>query len=659
MEHKKIKNTLIRIGLLLVGAILTFLVVANYQKSNNMIEIVGLPEKNELSSDVGVRIVEITVDGKKVDFSKLQLEDGWSITEDGMLAFYNKEKAIAQLIPCEGKEIAISFLQQNCLGKAEIRTSNSIITFDTYKNTEWNITKVNVNISNLQHYSYEFALIFCFICLGILLINSIYGIFTKREQKNVYKLKNEIEKSVYLKFVRNTTSFIILSLLISIICTIITYPGILYSDSFARINLYYVINDSIKKLFSGQRQIINASAWMTLTPSYFITMCINITGNVAMYTFFQAFLFIYLSLLLVKRLATKYKNLQYVILLVNPIIWGVCTYYEPGIGCICGITILVLILTKHNIIQNKIDKILDIICIVFGSFITFGYRANSFTIIPVLLVAIFLYYKDKLNRIKNILALLLGLILVSAIPKVMNINTMSSLSAGFVWEILSTIQNMEEEDKEKYITYLDEVGGEGATKDAIKVNNFDNVNGWLWSTKLDTYNLSKEGNSKIIINKYIQLALNEPIYFLNNKVKFIKRTLGIGKPLILSEYNYDYNNYLKDFGWNTTVQRNKFIDIYTDFLDSNLIFRIPIVIFIVSALLLLFLKLKKKRLKFEMFLFFIAIFYYLAFLINNQSFEYRYFFPSLYLLLIMDVSIIVNNINFGIIKFRGDKNDLR
>ena len=113
MEHKKIKNTLIRIGLLLVGAILTFLVVANYQKSNNMIEIVGLPEKNELSSDVGVRIVEITVDGKKVDFSKLQLEDGWSITEDGMLAFYNKEKAIAQLIPCEGKEIAISFLQQN------------------------------------------------------------------------------------------------------------------------------------------------------------------------------------------------------------------------------------------------------------------------------------------------------------------------------------------------------------------------------------------------------------------------------------------------------------------------------------------------------------------------------------------------------------------
>ena len=234
MEHKKIKNTLIRIGLLLVGAILTFLVVANYQKSNNMIEIVGLPEKNELSSDVGVRIVEITVDGKKVDFSKLQLEDGWSITEDGMLAFYNKEKAIAQLIPCEGKEIAISFLQQNCLGKMEVIMANYTIKIDTYGDTEWKIKEVKFQMETDVFINYTVIL------LVLIIISILWAFYTN-------KLLNK-------KVLFNSTVFVICSICLYFNFTTFTtdYGDTnfdLWSENIMVADLNYHDNYSNKKVF--------------------------------------------------------------------------------------------------------------------------------------------------------------------------------------------------------------------------------------------------------------------------------------------------------------------------------------------------------------------------------------------------------------------------
>ena len=43
-----------------------------------------------------------------------------------------------------------------------------------------------------------------------------------------------------------------------------------------------------------------------------------------------------------------------------------------------------------------------------------------------------------------------------------------------------------------------------------------------------------------------------------------------------------------------------------------------------------------------LFLFGLAVFYYGAFLINAQSFELRYFYPSLYLMWIMDMGILLD-----------------
>ena len=58
------------------------------------------------------------------------------------------------------------------------------------------------------------------------------------------------------------------------------------------------------------------------------------------------------------------------------------------------------------------------------------------------------------KKVWTTVAIMVGFVLVLATPKVLNIDTMSSSMAGFVWEILTTIDNMEAEKKEEYIDYL-------------------------------------------------------------------------------------------------------------------------------------------------------------------------------------------------------------
>lgn len=59
-----------------------------------------------------------------------------------------------------------------------------------------------------------------------------------------------------------------------------------------------------------------------------------------------------------------------------------------------------------------------------------------------------------------------------AVPKALNIDTMSSY-AGFInWEMVSTIQSMDEEKQSQYITYLDDVFGKEATATAVANNSY-------------------------------------------------------------------------------------------------------------------------------------------------------------------------------------------
>ena len=457
------------------------------------------------------------------------------------------------------------------------------------------------------------------------------------------------QKFYYFSKIREDVGILIICLLISVLCVLITYPGILYSDSFARIATADSIIFRINQMFHGGVYDSTISSWLTLTPSIFIALSKLLTGNIAFYTFTQAFLFFSVTYFFIKRISFCYKKIQYILFAICPMIWCVSIYYEAGIGCVTGICALVLILDNIDVEKSRTDTIIEYMLIVFFSFVTFGYRANAFTIIPVLL-AFIITTKTKVKiKILSVSMIFIGILFTSIVPLVLNINTMSSVSAGFVWEVLTSIQSLEPEKQELYSDYFDDIGGAGSTIDALQRSDEKSVNGFIWYSKLNNYVISSGNSPKIILEKYINFIVSEPKAYFQTKWNFILNSLGINKQLICSEYYYDDYQYdsMSNYQFNDSLQRMLFVKVYNKF---NSIFGFytctPWVVFAISVVLFFISYIRKyRKRKLQLFVFLLSFFYYGAYLINTQFFGLRYFYPSLYLLTILNCSILFNVIN--------------
>ena len=125
---------------------------------------------------------------------------------------------------------------------------------------------------------------------------------------------------------------------------------------------------------------------------------------------------------------------------------------------------------------------------------------------------------------------------------------------------------------------------------------------------------------------------------------FINRTLGINQPLSNVEYYYDNNNIMRDYGMKDTTLRKIVVDSYNDFLDTFTFFRLPYLWFIVCTLSVLFKVRISKKDEYVpvILLYLVAVLYYAGFLVNTQSFEFRYFFPSFYILALIILSVLTD-----------------
>ena len=456
-------------------------------------------------------------------------------------------------------------------------------------------------------------------------------------------MKSNLKKSYYIQKLKENMNIIIISFLMALFCTFITYPGVWYSDSYTRVSFADTILDCMRKFFMGQRNSIVASSWLTVIPSFYMAICKFLTGNIATYTFLQATLFFLATFLLIKRLAKHYKKIQYVFWGLNPLIFCVSIYYEASVLCVASIIFYVLLLDKINIKKQKLDNVIEFILLVFFSFTIFGYRANAFTIIPVLVFYVLKMKMNKTKKIASIASLVLGFILVPIFSWILNITTLSSVSAGFVWEVVSTIQEMDETTQKEYIEYLDDVWGESATKIAIEKSSYQSVVPLL-NTKITFSNISNKGNFQIILSKYLNLIFKETKFFLIAKQKFIGYNLGIIQPLRYVEYDYDRYNIMEKYNFNDGKRRHQFVDLYEKVVKAfSLITLRPWVTFLLSLILILikWFKNDENRKKY-LLIFMLSLFYYGSYLINTQSFEIRYFYPSLYLCMIIDLSIVID-----------------
>ena len=430
---------------------------------------------------------------------------------------------------------------------------------------------------------------------------------------------------------------------LALICTLISYPGIWYSDSYVRVTTGQAVLNAIIKTLTGQRFPLETGNAFTIIPSFFMALSQGLTGHVALYTFMQAFAFFAATFLLIRELNPEHARLHSFLFAVCPLIYGMSVYYEAGVGCAAGMVCLMLLFRRIREEKSQRDRILEFLLVVFASFVTVGYRTNALTIIPVLVFYLLQLKTDKARKGVILLALVVGILVTKALPWAFDIHSDSTASVGIVWEILTVIQRMEPMEQEQYQNYLDEIGGEGATRQALQISRETTAGSFMWSRTLGTETLSVPGATGKVLKKYVHLVLEKPVDWLRVKWDFVRKSLGIGEALDYSEYNYNRWDAMSEFGFNDSLQRHMF---YNSFMKTVRFFGFyilhPWLPFLASLLMHLAETIRqRKKQSFSAFVFWMAVFYYLAYLLDTPAFDFRYFYPSLFLLIILDIEIML------------------
>ena len=433
------------------------------------------------------------------------------------------------------------------------------------------------------------------------------------------------------------------SAVLALICTFVSYPGIWYSDSYVRVETGKAVAVAVFKTLTGHRFPLNTGNAFTVIPSFFMAASVALTGHVALYTYVQAFSFFAAVFLLIREMNPEGRIIQSVLFGLSPLVYGASVYYEANIGSLVGLIGLVLLFRRVKEEKSRKERIIEFLLITLASFVCFGYRTNALTVIPVFVIYQFALRKKWLERIVPLIAMVTGLVLVWAVPLAFDVRSESNGSTGPVWEILTAIQRMAPEDREQYLDYLDEIGGEGSTRIALQDSNENTVDGFMWGSGLNTTVLSAPGATAKVLGKYIQFIRERPAEWLGVKRDFVFKAMGVSAPLDLYEYAYNRWDRMEEYGMRDTPERRKF---YQSFLDVNKAFEFftcrPWVAFLISAVLVLIERIRKSRNReLNSLVFWLAVFYYGAYLIMICVFQQRMFYPSLLLLAVMDAAIVM------------------
>ncbi len=436
------------------------------------------------------------------------------------------------------------------------------------------------------------------------------------------------------------------SAVLALLCTLISYPGIWYSDSYVRVTTGGAVLNAVVKTLTGHRAPLETGNAFTVIPSFFMAVSQGLTGHVALYTFVQAFAFFAACFLLIREMNPGSWKIQAVLFACCPLIYGMSVYYEAGVGCVTGIAALMLLFRRAGEEKDRPGRAAEWLLVMFFSFVTFGYRTNALTILPVLGYALIRLSQPIKRKALLALALLAGLIMTWALPWIFDVHSQSTASVGFVWEILTAIQRMPAEEQEQYQDYLDEIGGEGATRAALAVCTEESAGSFMWGEPLGTEQLSAPGATGKAIGKYLQLMAEKPGIWFGVKRDVMERSLGIQGSLDTSEYCYNRWDQMGEYGFNDSLQRKAFYQSFLSVCYALEPFVLhPWVAFLITGLLMALAWFRKSpRRALYAWTAWMAVFYYLAYLLDTPAYDFRYFYPSMLLMLILDTAILMNGI---------------
>ncbi len=435
---------------------------------------------------------------------------------------------------------------------------------------------------------------------------------------------------------------LVLGAVLALMCTLLSYPGIFYSDSYVRVETGRAVLNSIVKTLTGHRFILETDNAFTVIPSFFMALSFGLTGHVALYTFAQSFSLFAAVFLLIRELNPPGRRLLTALFALSPLVYGASVYYEANVGCAAGIILLAILLRKDREPGTKRGRAAEFLLAAFASFVIVGYRTNALTVIPVFAAWVWTTRKTVIRKLLPLLAVAAGIAMTWLVPWIFGVRGESNASTGFVWEILTTIQHMEGEDRAAYRDFLDEIGGKGATEEALRTSGESTVDGFMWGSAFNTTTLSRPGATGRILRKYFQLMTERPGDFFRTKLDFVLRAMGAGRMLELDEYDYNRWNRMGEYGFNDSLQRQ---DFHRSWLTANNLLgfytRRPWVAFLVSAVMVAAEYLRKSESRrFCLFLLLLAVFSYGAYLLVITVFQTRMFYPALLLMMILDASVL-------------------
>ena len=423
---------------------------------------------------------------------------------------------------------------------------------------------------------------------------------------------------------------IIFCLTLAFLLTIISAPGFFNSDAYARSGMVqHILNFDMMSLDVLETRL-------SILPVLLMALSQKMVNSYSLYTFVCAFLYFLGSALILEKIGSSNRYLKYIMFLINPVLICVSVWSVPGVLCSAMVLFLIMILFKEF---KKYDYFLLFIC----STLIIGYRENALIILPV--IFFYIIYKKNITKLQKVfccISILSSIVFLSLLTNFYNIKKITVCKAGFAWEILNVIDRLPEEKRCSYangsISCLD-------IKNAINLMKIDNtnINGFYWNptTSFFIYNYKDID----IIPIFIKVIKDNPKIYAYVKLNFIMNNLGITKPLSIMEVEYNRDNLMGRFNFNDSTERKILFSLLYNSIKRSLI-QYPYILFLLSIWLVSLAKIRNSK-NYELYLlmFLCSIFYYFAFLIVTVSFEIRYFFPSYYLMCIMNIGIITEIIS--------------
>ena len=298
---------------------------------------------------------------------------------------------------------------------------------------------------------------------------------------------------------------------------------------------------------------------------------------------------------------------------------------------ICMALLFPVLTHKHDIMRQVNLIVLVILCI--------GIRVNSLVLISlivVLYIGLAILRKSErqkfmLTAIEVMVGMTLGVILPSKLQPIYH----NASVLGMVWEMTGICAQYPSDN------LREEMSNFGDIDEAINRYGDPYLNSIVWDNNppFPAFDISGSNKSKQIIKIYLDQVAHNTSHFLDIKMQFISSTLGINNQLITSRRGvHGVDQKTMTYGALPTAKQNDIRELFFYTTDNiGIISLRPIVIIFFAAFIASLMKLLKIKCVAMFAYISIAIGYYSSFLINTQAFEYRYFAPSFYILLIASI----------------------